>query len=53
MPLIFGIGLTPLLQWTVLPPAIVGVYRMLAPALCGRQPPRTATPAHDLPKGRT
>ena len=53
MPLIFGIGLTPLLQWIVLPPAMVGAYRMLAPALFGQHTRRTATPAHDLPKGQT
>jgi hypothetical protein len=29
MPLIFGIGLSPLLQWLVLPPVIVGCYRRL------------------------
>ena len=52
MPMIFGIGLTPLLQWIVLPPAMVGAYRMLAPALFGEHPPRTATPVHDLPKGQ-
>ena len=33
MPLIFGIGLTPLLQWLILPPVMVGAYRKLAPAL--------------------
>jgi len=33
MPLIFGIGLSPLLQWLMLPPALVLAYRKLAPAL--------------------
>lgn len=33
MPMIFGIGLTPLLQRLILPPMIVGVYRMLGPVL--------------------
>lgn len=27
MPLVFGIGLSPLLQWLILPPLIVGAYR--------------------------
>ena len=29
MPMIFGIGLSPLLQWLILPPAMVGAYRRL------------------------
>lgn len=33
MPVIFGIGLSPLLQWLILPPVIVGIYRSLAPLL--------------------
>jgi hypothetical protein len=36
MPLIFGIGLSPLLQWLVLPPVMVGAYRMLGPVLFGQ-----------------
>ena len=35
MPLIFGIGLSPLLQWLILPPLMVGAYRTLAPVLFG------------------
>ena len=35
MPLIFGIGLSPLLQWLILPPMMVGAYRRLAPMLRG------------------
>lgn len=31
MPLIFGIGLTPLLQWLILPPLMVLAYRRLGP----------------------
>ena len=31
MPLIFGIGLTPLMQWLILPPVIVIAYRALWP----------------------
>jgi len=29
MPMIFGIGLAPLLQWLILPPVMVAVYRKL------------------------
>ncbi len=50
MPLIFGIGLTPLLQWIVLPPAMVGVYRLMTPAQIGRHNPLVATTAYDRPK---
>ena len=31
MPTIFGIGLTPLLQWLILPPVMVIAYRVLWP----------------------
>lgn len=37
MPLIFGIGLSPLLQWLILPPLLVLAYRKLAPELAGRK----------------
>ncbi len=33
MPTIFGIGLSPLLQWLILPPVMVGAYRKLGPVL--------------------
>ena len=36
MPVIFGIGLTPLLQWLILPPVMVVAYRSLSPVLFGR-----------------
>jgi len=36
MPLIFGIGLAPLLQWLILPPVLVLAYRTLGPVLFGR-----------------
>lgn len=39
MPLIFGIGLSPLLQWLILPPLMVLAYRTLGPALFGRHNP--------------
>jgi hypothetical protein len=35
MPMIFGIGLSPLLQWLILPPVMVGAYRTLGPVLFG------------------
>jgi hypothetical protein len=35
MPVIFGIGLFPLLQWLILSPVMVGTYRTLAPMLFG------------------
>jgi len=31
MPMIFGIGLSPLLQWPILPPVMVIAYRKLRP----------------------
>ena len=31
MPMIFGIGLSPLLQWLILPPVMVSAYRKLGP----------------------
>jgi hypothetical protein len=33
MPTIFGIGLSPLLQWLILPPLIIGAYRAATRAL--------------------
>jgi len=36
MPTIFGIGISPLLQWLILPPMIVAAYRRLEPVLSGR-----------------
>ena len=39
MPTIFGIGLSPLLQWLILPPVMVGAYRTLAPVLLRRWMP--------------
>jgi len=32
MPTVFGLGLTPLLQWTVLPPVVVLILRKVAPS---------------------
>ena len=36
MPTVYGIGLSPLLQWLILPPAIVVAYRTLLPVLFGK-----------------
>jgi len=47
MPMIFGIGLSPLLQWLILPPVMVGAYRTLGPVLFGRHNSRSPSPAHD------
>lgn len=47
MPMIFGIGVSPLLQWIVLPPAMVGAYRMLKPALFGQHSSQSPIPTHD------
>ena len=47
MPLIFGIGLSPLLQWLILPPVLVVAYRTLGPVLFGRHDSRSRIPAHD------
>jgi len=46
MPMIFGIGLSPLLQWLILPPVMVGAYRTLGPALFGQH--STRSPVDDL-----
>ncbi len=37
MPMISGIGLSPLLQWLILPPVMVGAYRTLGPVLFGHR----------------
>ncbi len=42
MPMLFGIGLSPLLQWLILPPVMVGAYRMLGSVLFGRRSSRSA-----------
>ena len=50
MPLIFGIGLSPLLQWLILPPILVLAYRTLGQVLVGWRSP---TPTNDGTKGQT
>ncbi len=47
MPMIFGIGLSPLLQWLILPPVMVGAYRTLAPVLFGQHSSRSPRPTRD------
>ncbi len=47
MPLIFGIGLSPLLQWLILPPLLVVAYRTLEPLLFGRDSSCSPIPTHD------
>ena len=47
MPLVFGIGLSPLLQWLILPPVMVVAYRTLEPALFGRHKSRNPIPVRD------
>jgi hypothetical protein len=43
MPMIFGIGLSPLMQWLILPPVMVGAYRTLGAVLFGPHYGRHAT----------
>ena len=52
MPLIFGIGLSPLLQWLILPPVMVLAYRRLGPLLFGQDSSRSPIPAHDSRRTR-
>jgi len=47
MPTIFGIGLSPLLQWLIVPPVLIVAYRRLVPVLSGRHNPRRPIPARD------
>ena len=53
MPMLFGIGLSPLLQWLILPPIVVGAYRTLRPALFGRPNSRSPIPTHDITRSQT
>ena len=52
MPLIFGIGLTPLLQWLILPPVIVVAYRRLWPTLFSWQKLRSPFAVNNLPRSK-
>ena len=51
MPLVFGIGLSPLLQWLVLPPVMVAVYRALGPGLLGRHETLPTIQTNDFKRG--
>ena len=46
MPTIFGIGLSPLLQWLILPAVMIATYRALAPLLV-RQKSANSISAHE------
>lgn len=52
MPLIFGIGISPLLQWLILPPILVLAYRSLEPVLFGRHSSSSPIPTHDGTRGQ-
>lgn len=53
MPLIFGIGLSPLLQWIILPAAMVVAFRALDPVLFGTQTSPEPLSASRRKKGPT
>ncbi len=46
MPMIFGIGLSPLMQWLILPPLIVGAYRILGSVLFNLHSSQSTIPTH-------
>jgi hypothetical protein len=52
MPLIFGIGLSPLLQWLILPPVMVVAYRKLGPVLFDRNNSCSPIPTDNSTRGR-
>ena len=53
MPMIFGIGLSPLLQWLIVPPVMVSVHRTLEPVLFGQHGSQSPIPKHDLTRSQT
>ena len=53
MPTIFGIGLSPLLQWMILPAVMVGAYRRLWPVLFGRLTSRNPISTNDFSRRQT
>jgi hypothetical protein len=53
MPLIFGIGLSPLLQWLLLPPVLVLAYRALGPVLFGSNRSGSPVAADNSTRGQT
>jgi amino acid transporter len=53
MPLLFGIGLSPLLQWGVLPPAIVLLHRRMEPSWLRTRASSEPVPALERLEERT
>jgi len=51
MPLVFGIGLSPLLQWLVLPLVMVAAYRALGQGLLGRHETLPTIQTNDFKRG--
>ncbi len=52
MPMIFGIGLSPLLQWLILPPIMVITYRGLGSALFDRHSPQRPILTHNFTRSQ-
>ncbi|MBN8455584.1 hypothetical protein [Accumulibacter sp.] len=52
MPMIFGIALSPLLQWLILPPVIVVAYRMLGSLLFGQHRLQSMIATHDATRSQ-
>ena len=52
MPLIFGIGLSPLLQWLILPPVLIIAYRTLGTRLFGQKSSRSPVPTDNSTRGQ-
>lgn len=52
MPMIFGIGLSPLLQWLILPPLLTIAYRALWLRLLDRRNTSNPIPEHDFMETR-
>ncbi len=48
MPMVFSIGLSPLLQWLILPPVMVVTYRMLTSLLWGQHSAQSAIPTREV-----
>ena len=48
MPMIFGIGLSPLMQWLILPPVIVAMFRRLGTMLFGQHKVQSTNPTQDF-----
>ena len=52
MPLLFGIGISPLLQWLILPPLLTIAYRMACQRLPGRNSTSTTIPLRNFSGAR-